>query len=696
MTVFSADEIEKAIIKAGILDKVTSTKQITFYNAPLAFDIETTSFEVHSNGQVIKQAITYIWTLAIKDVIVQGRTWEEFIKVCKFMSEWYELNDKQRLVIYIHNLSYEFQFMHKWFEWTEVFSLHKRRPVRALCDLGIEFRCSYKLSGYSLTMVGEQLTKHNIRKLKGDLDYSLKRNYKTPLTEKELAYTYNDVLIITAYIEEYIERVGSIAEIPMTKTGEVRNFTRKQCFYGGGKKKENQDVYKKYRNIMKTLILTAEEYKQAKAAFAGGHTHANANYVGDVVHEVASEDFTSAYPAVMVTERFPMSAPEFIKIKDEQDFATNLEQYCCMFDVEFDDIQSTNYNENYISKSHCTKIKGLVENNGKVDSAEHIKITLTEQDFKIILDNYTWKNMIVYNFRRMKKGYLPTNLIKALLEIYKLKTELKGVDERVVEYQQSKERLNSFYGMCVTDICRPTIIYSPLEWTSETPDISEAIKKNNNSAKRFLYYLWGVWVTAYNRRNLFMAIKELGEDYVYSDTDSVKFKNFEKHKQFFETYNKINEFKLKNAMNYHKLDYDLCRPKTIKGVTKVLGAWEFEGISTRFKTLGSKRYLYEKNNELTLTVAGLNKQDALKYMQKVFGNQIFENFKEGLYIPPENTGKQTHTYIDEEMDGVLTDYLGNKAEYHEKSGIHLSNAEYTLSLSEIYLQYLLGINDEEL
>ena len=174
-----------------------------------------------------------------------------------------------------------------------------------------------------------------------------------------------------------------------------------------------------------------------------------------------------------------------------------------------------------------------------------------------------------------------------------------------------------------------------------------------------------MWVTAYNRRNLFMAIKELGEDYVYSDTDSVKFKNFEKHKQFFETYNKINEFKLKNAMNYHKLDYDLCRPKTIKGVTKVLGAWEFEGISTRF-------------------------------MQKVFGNQIFENFKEGLYIPPENTGKQTHTYIDEEMDGVLTDYLGNKAEYHEKSGIHLSNAEYTLSLSEIYLQYLLGINDEEL
>ena len=158
------------------------------------------------------------------------------------MSEWYELNDKQRLVIYIHNLSYEFQFMHKWFEWTEVFSLHKRRPVRALCDLGIEFRCSYKLSGYSLAMVGEQLTKHNIRKLKGDLDYSLKRNCKTPLTEKELAYTYNDVLIITAYIEEYIERVGSIAEIPMTKTGEVRNFTRKQCFYGGGKKKENQDV----------------------------------------------------------------------------------------------------------------------------------------------------------------------------------------------------------------------------------------------------------------------------------------------------------------------------------------------------------------------------------------------------------------------------------------------------------------------
>lgn len=237
---YRSEDILFAIRKAGPLPKVRDNKKVEYFNYPFAFDIETTSFTVQSNGQEKKQACMYIWTLAIGEIIVQGRTWREFVTCCEEMAKFYDTSNTRRLVIYVHNLSFEFQFMHKWFKWLEVFALKKRQPVRALTTLGIEFRCSYKLSGYSLAKLGDQLTEHDVKKLSGDLDYSKKRNSKTPLTEQENAYCINDVLVVTAYIDEYIKRVGGINLIPMTKTGEVRNFTRNYCFTAGVRSTRSQ------------------------------------------------------------------------------------------------------------------------------------------------------------------------------------------------------------------------------------------------------------------------------------------------------------------------------------------------------------------------------------------------------------------------------------------------------------------------
>ena len=234
--IYKANEIKKAVIQAGILRKCKDNKKLSYYNEPLAFDIETSSFKVHSNGQEEKVGIMYIWTLAIKNIIIQGRTWQEFVDVLKFMSEWYETKEN-RMIIYVHNLGYEFQFMHKWLEFEEVFSLKERQPVKALTKMGIEFRCSYKLSGYSLDNLAKNLTNHEIKKLKGNLDYKKLRHKSTPLTNEELEYTINDVLIIIAYIEEYIDKVKYIYNIPATKTGEVRRHTRKNCFTGGIRQK---------------------------------------------------------------------------------------------------------------------------------------------------------------------------------------------------------------------------------------------------------------------------------------------------------------------------------------------------------------------------------------------------------------------------------------------------------------------------
>lgn len=465
-------------------------------------------------------------------------------------------------------------------------------------------------------------------------------------------------------------------------------------FYSGGKKKENIDTFRSYRKLINSLTLEPEDYGQLRRAFAGGFTHANVLYAREVIDNVQSMDFTSSYPYVMLSEKFPMSSPKEVKIKDDNHLRLLLNNYCCVFDITIYNLTPNIIYENYISVSHCFEKEKIIQNNGRVVSAKKISLTITEQDFFIIEKFYNWDSMEIYNFKIMRKGYLPTNFVKTILDLYENKTTLKGVEGRELDYLLSKERINSMYGMCVTDICRDKIIYSPTDWTAETPSFSEAISKNNKSVKRFLYYPWGVWVTAYARFNLFTAIVELGEDYVYCDTDSVKFINPEKHKKYFKEYNEAVVYKLNQAMKFHKIDPNRTRPKNIKGEVKQIGIWDDEGIYTRFKTLGAKRYMTEKNGEISITVSGLNKQSAVPYLLKEYGDKIFDAFDDDLYIPPEQTGKMIHTYIDEEMHGVLTDYLGNKAEYHELSGIHLCNADYSLSISDIYIKYMLEISED--
>ena len=112
------------------------------------------------------------------------------------------------------------------------------------------------------------------------------------------------------------------------------------------------------------------------------------------------------------------------------------------------------------------------------------------------------------------------------------------------------------------------------------------IAKYNKSSSRFLFYPWGVAICAYARRNLFTGILEFKEDYIYADTDSIKVQNIENHMDYIKRYNDDCIKKLYMAMDYHELPYDLIEPKTIKGESKPLGVWDFDGHYKRFKTLG--------------------------------------------------------------------------------------------------------------
>ena len=670
-------------------DVIRTNKKIEYINMPCSFDIETTSVKVAEN----KAAFMYVWALSLgqDNPCYYGRTWDEFISALELLSDKLQLHEAKRLVVYVHNLGYEFQFMRKHFTWLDVFAIAERKPIKALCSLGIEFRCSYILSGYSLANTAKNMTKHKIKKLVGDLDYSLTRTHKTPLTDAEFSYLENDVLIVTAYIDEQLDIYKDITKIPLTNTGRVRNFVRNQCYYtSSNHRKSGKGKYIKYRKIMGDLTINPEIYPQMKRAFMGGFTHSNARYSGKLLENVSSIDFTSSYPSVMVSERFPMSRFKEVEIKSIQHLDELCSKHALIFDIKFTNIRCKISQENYISESKCFKLSEHVLNNGRIHSAKELATTITEIDYDIIKQVYEWDSIEVANVQMAYKNYLPKAIIESVLKLYEDKTVLKDVEGYEVEYLLSKGMLNSVYGMSVTDIVKDNSIYTG-EWLIERVSLHDEIEKYNEAKSRFLYYPWGLWVTAYARRNLWSGILAVGDDYVYSDTDSLKLLNYDKHVKYIQWFDNQMIAKLNAMADFHKIDKSKFHPKTKTGKVKTMGVWDFEGTYSLFKTLGAKRYMYQLGDKIQITVAGLSKQNGLQYMLEQCGNdpiKTFEMFDSSLYVPADRTGKMTHTYIDEQLQFQIVDYLGEKADINTASSIHLENCDFTLSISEQYKKFL--------
>ena len=672
--------------------KIRTTKKrgregnIEYINYPFSFDTETSSFMQENK----KACCMYMWGFGYGDKCYIGRTWGDFLDLYNELVTNLKLNYTKRIIVYVHNLGYDFQFMRKWLPVKHVFSVKEREPLYVVTKDGIEFRDSLLLSGLSLEKTAESLTKHDIKKLVGDLDYSLIRHCETPISDTEKGYLINDCLVVTAYISEQIEQYKSVAYIPYTKTGKVRKWCRQYI--------NNHEDKWIYREIMSTLTLTEADYVLCKNAYAGGFSHANPMHVGEVLSNIESFDFTSSYPAVICSELYPMSAPEHIHIKDVDELKELRKGHNIIFNVTLEDVESKITYEHYISSSKCLlKVAPVQEDNGRLVKAKLINITITEIDWDIITRCYSFTRATFGKAIRFISKPLPRAFLECVYHFYEGKTTLKGVENKEEEYLNMKENLNSLYGMCVTDILKEDIIYDAetQTWLEERQH-NATMEEYNKKKDRFLYYPWGIYITAYARRNLWSGIFELRNDYIYSDTDSLKVLHFERHAEYFKRYNERIQQKLAYIIELTQAKGNY-KPLNKKGVEKILGVWDREEPIKKFKTLGAKRYMcYYGNREYKITIAGLSKSYGAKYLKKTYKNMknIFAAFKDEMSIPKEYTNKKTHTYIDEEMAGYVTDYLGNTAIYHELSGIHLSNSPFVLSLSEAFKLFLTSINDE--
>ena len=652
------------------------------------FDIETTNVNIKGKKKKDDKHLAFMfhWQFSIATgthaAIIMGRTWAEFMDYIDKLQKHYGLNDTTRIILWIANAGFEFQFIRKYFDWDpeDFFAREDRHPLKARTG-GIEIHEALTISGGSLAQLAKEYT--HTQKMKdedgnSDLDYSIQRNSKTILTQKERDYCINDVAILAEWAAYIFDNyIIPDKRIPLTKTGILRSETRMQLVADKGK-----DGAAAYRRLIYEAFPDEDTYNRwFKYLFRGGYVHSNCLMTGFTIKPkkkdknpfVDGYDITSSYPKEMLFEDgYPLTP--FIETPFSEDL---LSTKCCIMTVRFTNIRRR-WAHSIESSSKAIELestpqKPVIIDNGRIAQAGILTVMLTSVDMELYKRFYTWDNAEVLEFWTAEKGYLPLFIRRTLAKYYKLKAQLKRSGQKdTPEYAIAKQKVNSFFGMMVTRIELDKVSYDNFTqaWdiAEKELDFSEEIKS------LFLLPQWGIWVTALGRRSLLTVTADIteaigdgsgdnGAGVIYNDTDSIKVYDPDgKAAEIIARYNAQIDEKRKAA-------------RLLSSEFADLGQYDHEARYSKFKTLGAKRYLTEEDGEIKATVAGLPKQSILK----VKGDPFKKFDIDGMLLEAEVSLKKTISYNDEHTQAVVDGEL-----MQEESSAGIFDITFKMNLDKAY------------
>lgn len=591
----------------------------------LVLDIETSTYtEYDEEGTAIPRAVWLSYGYCNlynyrgeREKVGYFREWIELEKILKDYSRMFVNNT---LLCFVHNFGYEFDFLIKNLSLPK--KMLSNSTHRIICSIlekfpNIEFRCTLQLSMQSLRKLGEQL---GFEKLYSDYRTILPAD---TVTDEEKEYCCRDCDVVAKYVVSLIHEYGLLRAIPFTKTGRVR--------------KTFNEFYKQ-TNPTWDYMPPEDCYTALCDAFAGGCVFSNPRYTARKVYGVHSYDITSSYPFVMLTELYPQN------IKKVDDPNTEmLKRPFWIAKIKFNNIISR-YHWQWLSMSKMNYFDPVSTEfyNGKLICSRYVTRTVTNVDYELICKTYTFDDLEVLEFYELDDGKpLPSPYIETIKIYAQKKSELK---ERVKadpdnldlqrEYTLAKGDFNSIYGMSVQKLMNSDYYIDELfQWQER--DKPYKCTPGKHLRRNFLF---GIFITAYARRNLINAIlKNCPDTFVYCDTDSIKYIG---EKPFIDTNKPL------------PTEY-----AAIPALSK-LGRFDLDGEYDCFVTYGAKKYAYEKEGKLYLTVAGLPHYEAGK-MKIEYKGQItdrllsIEDFRPGTRFI---ACKHAHKYITCDYTFSVDDY----------------------------------------
>lgn len=684
---FLLDDVER-VSATGNTKSSNYGKQ--YLNILCSFDIETT------NLPDIKQAIMYHWQVCVDGIgYVTGRTWSQFklfiTKVCK------RLNENETLVMFVHNLSYEFSFLQGQFDFKpkDVFAVESRKILTAVPDTvggNIEFRCSYLQTNMSLKMFLEEYEAEDAKL--DNFDYDKFRFSDTELDDEELEYCLHDVSgLIQAMKKRMAIKNDTIATLPKTSTGYPRRDINSQL--------------PKIRELLNSIQPDTSVYVLLNWAYRGGNTHANRWYIGglipNILKDIQSWDIASSYPNAILNCKFPITAFEAIQVPYGVELTERIlvnhikNNEACLMYVTFKNIRlkDKNWGCPYISLtdkflfSDVNKDSTFDYDNGRILKANFVSMAITDIDYQIIKEEYDYDSCEIHQLFTAKYGSIPEDIKEVIREYFLQKTKLKGVIGSESEYALFKALLNAIYGLMSQNpvkaqtkfnpegngIDRFTVenfkyvVYEDEEEDEVTNKYAEriAIKLREHNQRLSMPYQWGVWTTAWARRELEDMLRIVHNHYdafncyfVYCDTDSCKFYDkYDVCKADIEAYN---EKRKQSSIENKAFAVDS------KGKTQYMGVFDYEGKANRFMTLGSKRYVceYMENDKpyLSLTISGVQKIEGAIELSVMGGISAFKDGMEfGTHDLPEYVVYGGHGYLSSEFPEIKANVIAAKSEF---------------------------------
>lgn len=697
----------------------------------ITLDLETTSYYIYKGKEmpfdftkppewyiknVKMQSVMYIWMVGINYVkkidkkptiineVLYGRTYAE---LNEFLSRL-TAHIGARTIIYVHNLSFDFNFLQNSLgTQCEIFARKERKPMKVLYEgYNLEFKCSLFLTNKSLKDAAKEVNAP-IEKLDDKFDYNVIRTPLTPLTEEELQYCEHDILLMFYILAEKLKTYGHVEMIPLTQTGQVRRAL-KASMWGE----------KKYKQAVKHMWPDYNQFQLLNEAYYGGYVHSNAKYTNKVIKNVWSYDISSSYPFVLCTQKYPVKQFELTTHKSLNHL--DYENYAYIMDITITDVEAI-LDNSFLSLHKALAIdengetisyKNAKVDNGRIREVKKARFILTDCDLITLNKSYKFKVKVnaIYS---ASKEYLPVKLINFILKLFKDKTQYKNMKEFESRYKEAKEFINSVYGMFVTKILNDTVLYEHGKWDTHKLDSVEADKilaDLINESEQICSYSTGVWCAAYARKHLWDIIVKIDKDVIYCDTDSIKFINEENIKYFEEDNRNVDIDIFKVCQHYYlelaPSDYKIEAPN---GEIACLGYFEKDAYYYEFKTLGAKKYAFtletkkeydkfiegfkkkieeEKDdnikkelikelndmNYVKITVAGVNKISGAKYFKQI------KQFAPCTFLDYQYAGKSEVRYkTDQEKFTFKDGFVAT-----EKYGCVIKPTTYLLNITPDY------------
>ena len=642
-----------------------------YWDLKCGFDIETTTY--------IDRAYMYIWQIGINNKAFFGNTWDEFNDCLNIINEYINYLNRQKAkekhkkefkaqaICFIHNIAFEWQFVRKEINITDVFLKSLREPLYFESN-NIKFLDSFQITHMSLAKLAKRYC--TTQKMVGDIDYKVLRNTTDGknLTTKELKYCENDVLILCEFAEYYFNKYLSNNELIYTETSIVRHSLKKA--FKEQSQLTKQDIFEMYPKTFNEYLMYME------CLFAGGWVKSSVDAFGKVLTNIKCKDITSSYPAQIAHRYYPISKFKTIKIDSKQKFNNMLNRYCCILDITLFNVKKTTIHSIVsTSKIINNDVGRILVDNGRIAEVEKVRLLMTELDWEIFNKFYDYDKfkIIINNFKIAVRGKLPDYVVSTMLDAYERKEELKLQGK---DYFNEKCFVNMFYGCFVTKIHKFNYVFKNGEITKELNDYYKQIRSS------VLSPFWGIWCTSWARYQELSAVYENADCVVYGDTDSVK--GYNMSDDYFNSYNNVQIEKNKKLCEKYNKNFDLI---------KELGCWDSEPTYQLFKTIGCKRYIgFDENNKLSVTIAGVPKgtlekivgikankdkkyyttsKKALKVMDLLKDGQSFKNCKTGA------------TYNDNEHSDIINGEL-----MISKSSVAINNIDFTIKVSKEYKDYI--------